>query len=189
MKLIVGLGNYPKEYENTRHNMGFWVIDEWLKRHNLTLNENKFNGWFVRFKSAIDEPFIIAKPYTLMNLSGNFVRDISNYYQIDPEDIVVIFDDLDLPQGSWKIKTGGSSAGQKGMQNIIDCLYREDIKRVRIGIGRPTNKNISIIDWVLGKLTPNETKIISPIVKNCVDVIDEMIKGTDFQKVISKFNS
>lgn len=188
MKLIVGLGNFPKEYDNTRHNMGFWVIDEWLKRHNLELNENKFNGWFLRFKGVTGEPFIVAKPYTYMNLSGEFVRDICNFYKIDPEDILVIFDDLDIPAGSWKIKTTGSSAGQKGMQNIIDHLYREDIKRVRIGIGRPTNKNISIIDWVIGKMTYAEKQKIEPVIKKAVDVIDEMIQGMDFQNIISKMN-
>ncbi len=187
MKLIVGLGNWPKEYTDTRHNIGFMVIDEWLKKHNLELTENKFNGKFIKFKNEQGESFIVAKPYTYMNLSGQFVKDICQYYDIDPTDILIFLDDLDTPLGQWRIKTSGSSAGQKGMQNIIDSLYREDIKRVRIGIGRPTNQ-CSIIDWVIGKFTSFEKQKVEPLIKKSTDLIDEWIKGTDFQKIISKFN-
>ena len=187
MKLIVGLGNYPKEYEKTRHNVGFMVIDEWLKRHNLSLTENKFKGWFIKFKNQYDEDWIAAKPYTYMNLSGQFVRDIVNFYNIDPQDILVIMDDVDLPVGTWRVKKTGSSGGQKGMKNIIDLLYREDIKRIRIGISRPTHGDM--VSWVTGKFSEDERKKVQPAILKSADFMDELMCGTDFEKAVSKFNA
>ena len=187
MKLVVGLGNYPKEYEKTRHNVGFMVIDEWLRRHNLSLLENKFKGWFIKFKNQDDEDWIVAKPYTYMNLSGQFVRAIVDFYRIDPQDILVIMDDVDLPVGTWRVKKTGSSGGQKGMQNIIDMLCRDDIKRIKIGIGRPTHGDM--VHWVTGKFSEDERKKVQPAILKSADFIDELMSGTDFEKAVSKFNA
>lgn len=187
MKLVVGLGNYPKEYQNTRHNIGFMVIDEWLSKHNLSLDQNKFNGYFYKFKNNNGEDVIIAKPYTLMNLSGEFVSKLMNFYQIDVNDLLVIMDDVDLPAGQYRLKTSGSSGGQKGMGNIIDLLCRTDIKRIRIGIGRPINKD-QMVSWVLGRFTNEEIKLIKPTIDLSINVIDEFIQGNDFQKIVSKYN-
>ena len=186
MKLVVGLGNYPKEYENTRHNVGFMVIDAWLKRHEVVLDQNKFKGWYVKFKNQDDEHWIVAKPYTYMNLSGEFIRSLADFYKINPEDILVILDDVDLPVGTWRVKQTGSSGGQKGMQNIINLLCREDIKRIRIGIGRPTHGDM--VSWVTGKFTDTERKKVQPAILKSVDFMDELMSGTDFERAVSKFN-
>lgn len=187
MKLVVGLGNYPKEYDYTRHNIGFMVIDKWLNKHSLNLDQNKFNGHFIKFKNNNGEDIIIAKPYTLMNLSGEFVSKLMNFYQIDTTDLLVIMDDVDLPTGQYRIKTSGSCGGQKGMGNIIDHLYRTDLKRIRIGIGRPASKD-QMVSWVLGKFTNHEMELIQPAINLAVNIIDDFINDIDFQKIISKYN-
>ncbi|MCF0227816.1 MAG: aminoacyl-tRNA hydrolase [Malacoplasma sp.] len=187
MKLVVGLGNYPKEYENTRHNVGFMVIDQWLKKHDIVLTENNFKGHYIKFKNQDDEDWIVAKPYTYMNLSGEFVRSLIDFYKIDVEDILIILDDVDLPVGTWRVKKTGSSGGQKGMQSIINLLAREDIKRIKIGIGRPTNGDI--VKWVTSKFSPEERKKVQPAILKSVDFMDELMSGTDFEKAVSKFNA
>lgn len=153
MKLIVGLGNPGKEYENTRHNTGFAVIDEILKDLNLDLNKNKFKGNFTQTKIK-GEDVIILKPQTYMNLSGECVRDIVNFFKIDKSDILVIYDDLDLPIGKLRIRNNGSSGGQKGMGNIIDLLGTKDLQRIRVGIAN--NKLIDTKDYVLGKVSKED---------------------------------
>ena len=187
MKLVVGLGNFPKEYERTRHNVGFMVIDEWLKRHDVILDQNKFKGWYVKFKNQDNEDWIVAKPYTYMNLSGEFIRSLVDFYKINPEDILVIMDDVNLPVGDWRVKKTGSSGGQKGMENIINLLSREDIKRIRIGIGRPTHGDM--VSWVTGKFSEDESKKVHPAIVKSVDFMDELMSGTDFERAVSKFNS
>ena len=116
-RLIVGLGNPGKEYEHTRHNAGFEVIDLLLKELNLKLDEHKFNADYTIYRYN-GEKIILMKPLTYMNLSGNAVRELVNFYDIDIEDIIVIHDDLDLPVGKIRIRKSGSGGGQKGMGNI-----------------------------------------------------------------------
>lgn len=186
MKLIVGLGNFPVEYDNSRHNAGFIVIDQWLANHSLSLDQSKFNGKFLKLKIN-GEDFIIAKPYTYMNLSGNFVSEICNFYNITPDNVLVICDDVDTPVGKIKIKTTGSSGGQKGLDDIIYKLHTQDIKSIKIGIGRPANKE-GMINWVLGKFTKQEWDLLQLPIKKAVQVIDDYINGLDFQKIISKTN-
>ena len=173
MKLIVGLGNYPHEYDNTRHNVGFMVIDAWLQKHESFLDKNEFNGWFRKFTNEKGESYIIAKPYTYVNLSGQFVQQIANFYKIDYHDILVICDDADTEVGKCRVKPTGSGGGQKGLQNIIDLMSHADIKRVRIGIG---------------KFTSDELNLLKPVIKNVTNLIDDFVNGLDFQKIASKYN-
>ncbi len=186
MKLIVGLGNYPREYHETRHNAGFMVIDYWLNQHHLTLKENKFNGWFIK-TNINNQQVIIAKPYTYMNLSGQFVRDIMNFYKISINDLLVIADDVDTPIGSIRIKTTGSSAGQKGIQNIIDLLGTKDFKRIRVGIDKPSDKS-QMISFVTGKFTRQERTLLDPMIEKSASVIDTWLETDDFNLVLNKFN-
>ena len=148
MKMIVGLGNPGKEYENTRHNIGFMMVDEYARRYNITSFKNKFNGLYAKIYRN-GEYFILLKPLSYMNLSGTVVKRYASFFKIKPEDILVIHDDLDLPVGKIKIKFKGSSGGHNGIQNIIDNLNTSYFPRFKIGIGK--NPQIMIKDYVLGK--------------------------------------
>ncbi len=149
MKLIVGLGNPTKQYENTRHNTGFKVVDLIAQSFNVSITQKKFNGLYVQFK-AYQEDIILLKPQTYMNLSGESVIQFINYFKIDIEDVLIIMDELDLPVGKIRLKTSGSDGGQRGLRNIISHLKTKDINRLRIGIDN--NKQIPTADYVLGKV-------------------------------------
>ena|SRR5690554_2567757 len=154
MKLIVGLGNPGDRYKNTRHNIGFMFLDELKNDLNLEFSLNKQLKSLIAFANINGEKIIFAKPQTFMNLSGEAVLSIVNYYKLEIEDIVIVYDDLDLPTGKIRIRKTGSSGGHKGMSNIIQLLKTSEIKRIRIGI--MNNSNIDTIDYVLGKFTIDE---------------------------------
>ena len=131
MKLIVGLGNPGKEYIETRHNVGFLAIDQFAKEKNIQIKKKKFNGVFYK-----DKNFIIAKPLTYMNNSGNFVYSITKFFNIKNEDVLIIYDDLNFNIGKMVMKPQGSSGGQNGIKDIILQLGTEKIWRIKIGIGQ-----------------------------------------------------
>lgn len=186
MKLIVGLGNPGNNYENTRHNVGFMVIDKLLTKLNLSLDESNFNGQYTKFKYK-DESYIVAKPLTYMNLSGNFIQQIMHFYKINIEDIIVISDDLDLPVGSLRFKTTGSSGGHNGLKDIIKCLSTEDFKRIKIGIGR--DKNMDIVNYVLQKIPSDQKVLIDKAIDNAVNMLIELIDNKPLSVVINKYKS
>ena len=184
MKLIVGLGNPGKKYENTRHNMGFMAIDLLSDQANLDVDKEVFHGLMGRGK-IYEQDVILFKPTTFMNLSGTAVQEIVHYFKIELEDIVVIFDDMALEPGPIRLRKEGSSGGHKGMQNIIDCLSTEQIKRIRIGIGEPgENDNI---DYVLSKPLKDEMPVIEEAIANAVRAVKEMLKS-DFDRAMNKYN-
>ena len=135
MKLIVGLGNPGIEYENTRHNIGFYYLDLIAKELNISNFKEKFNGYYQKVKYK-NEDIILLKPLSYMNLSGEVVVKYVNYYKIKPEDILVIHDDLDLDVGRLKLRANGSSGGHNGIKNIILNLGDENFKRLKIGISK-----------------------------------------------------
>ena len=149
MKVIIGLGNPGKQYENTRHNAGYLVLDKVAQKLNTKLTTRKFKALigetFVNF-----EKVLLVKPLTYMNLSGDSVLEILNYYQLTEADIFVISDDLDLELGKIRIREKGSSGGQKGIQSIINRLGTQEFLRLKVGIGN--NKMIETKDYVLGKI-------------------------------------
>lgn len=187
MKLIVGLGNFPSEYNNTKHNVGFMVIDAWLQKNETFLDKNEFNGWFRKLTNKNGEQFIIAKPYTYMNLSGQFVQQIVKFYKIDPKDILIIFDDLDINVGDIRVRLKGNSGGHNGIKNIIELLHTEEIKRIRIGIGRPVNKS-GVINYVLSKFTNDELVKINESIGTAVNIINDFIDNVSFEKIMHKYN-
>ncbi|SJZ45100.1 aminoacyl-tRNA hydrolase [Anaerorhabdus furcosa] len=154
MKLIVGLGNPGKEYEHTRHNAGFDVMDELAKLCHTSIDQKKFNALVAQVRVG-SEQVILMKPQTYMNASGEAVIQAVNFYKIDPKDILVIHDDLDLPIGKLRLRTQGSSGGQKGMQSIMNHLHTQEIQRIRVGIDK--NPLIPVVDYVLGKI-PKESR-------------------------------
>lgn len=186
MKLIVGLGNPGKEYDKSRHNAGFFTIDKVLEKLNLELDTKKFKALYTIYRHN-NEKIIIAKPQTYMNLSGEAVQEIISYYDVDINDIIVVHDDLDLPVGKIRIRESGSSAGQKGMGNIIDLLGTKDIKRIRIGISN--DKNIDIKDYVLGKVSKEEWPLYEESVKKAADALIATLDEENFSKIMSIYNA
>lgn len=168
MKLIVGLGNPGKEYINTRHNVGFMVLDYFLG-NNLKWKE-KFNGLY--YESLIEgEKVIFLKPLTFMNLSGEAVVKYKNYFNLDIEDILVIHDDMDIDLGKYKLKRNSSSGGHNGIKSIINSLNSNAFLRLKIGITH--NKNIDTVDYVLGKFNEKEMGLL----KSNFNVYEEIIRS------------
>ena len=184
MKFIVGLGNPGKKYEYTRHNMGFMAIDLLAEQAQIDVDKEVFHGLMGRGR-IFNEDVILFKPTTFMNLSGTAVQEVVHYFKIEPEDIVVIFDDMALEPGTIRLRKEGSSGGHKGMQNIIDCLSTEVIKRIRIGIGEPGQWES--IDYVLSRPLKEEMPLIEEAIANAVRAIKEMLKS-DFDRAMNKFN-
>ena len=183
MYLIVGLGNPGKKYEHTRHNMGFEVIDLLSDLSKIDVDKDVFGGLLGRGK-IFDKDVMLFKPTTYMNLSGTAVRQVVNYFKIEISDIIVICDDMALKVGTIRLRTKGSSGGQKGLQNIIDNLGTEEFKRIRVGIGEP---EFDAIDYVLGKPLKEEQPLIDEAIKDAVEAIKEALR-TDFERAMSKFN-
>lgn len=185
MKLIVGLGNPGKKYENTRHNTGFAVIDRTLAKLNVELDKNKFNADYTMINRN-GEKIYILKPLTYMNLSGEAVAPFMKYFGIEPEDLVVVHDDLDLPVGKIRLRQSGSCGGQNGMRNIIDLLGDSNIKRIRVGIGK--DPLIPVVDYVLGKTKKEDLEVYNQALDKASDALIYWLDHDDFNKVMSNFN-
>ncbi|MGE6261207.1 aminoacyl-tRNA hydrolase [Heyndrickxia sporothermodurans] len=185
MKLIVGLGNPGNQYDRTRHNIGFEVIDELAKRYQTTLNQSKFNGLY-SIVNKNGEKFILLKPLTYMNLSGDSIRPIMNYYDISIEDLVVIFDDMDLPVGKIRLRQKGSAGGHNGIKSTIAHLGTQNFNRIRIGINRP-DFGISVPDYVLGKFKKDEWEEMQNVIQKSADACEEWLKKP-FLEVMNHYN-
>ena len=184
MKLIVGLGNIGKEYENTRHNMGFMLVDRYLEYRNITDKfKEKFNAMYVE-TTINNEKVIFIKPTTYMNNSGIAVRAFVDFYKLSSEDILVISDDLDLDLGKFRLRRNGSSGGHNGLKSIISHLGTDDFKRLRIGI---SNDKDDVINYVLSKFSKKELNEIDTMFDTLVDVLDDYFV-IDFTSLMSKYN-
>ena len=184
MKLIVGLGNIGNEYAKTRHNVGFMAVDQLAQGLNCSFKSSKFNA-DIATTSIGNEKVLLVKPCTYMNLSGEAVLAITNFYKIDNDDIIVIHDDLDLPSGNIRIRKNGSAGGQKGMKNIIDLLKSQDISRIRIGIGK--NPLIPVVDYVLGKIPADEQEMMNKAFDVACNA-SKLFCTSDIDLVMNRFN-
>lgn len=185
IKLVVGLGNPGKEYANTRHNMGFKVLDEVASRLNIGCWKEKPGALY--FDTYVDMVKVIfLKPQRYINLSGDVMIDFVNFFDIKLEDILIVSDDLDLPVGNIKLKEKGSSGGHNGLKNIEARLKSKEYKRIKIGISN--NKNIDTKDYVLGKISKEEKKDIDNTINMAADAVIESI-ATPFSKLMSKYNT
>lgn len=184
MKVIVGLGNPGKEYEKTRHNAGFFVIDRICEKLNVTLDKKKCKAVYGIY-SHKGEKIILAKPQTYMNLSGESVQSLCKFYDASIEDLIVIHDDLDLPVGKIRLRMKGSSGGQKGMGSIITHMSSEDINRIRLGISK--NPLIPTADYVLGKFTKEELPLFLESVDKAADAVIYAFDHS-FDKTVNEFN-
>ena len=185
MKLIVGLGNPGKKYEKTRHNVGFMFVDKFAKEIKVDFTLNKQLKSLIANTIIGGEKVVLIKPQTFMNLSGEAVLAAKNYYKIDTEDILVIYDDLDLPTGKIRIRKNGSSGGHKGMKNIIELIKTQEIKRVRIGI--MNNSPIDTIDYVLGKFTTTEEVDIAIALDKTYEMMNSFVLKS-FDDFMNEFN-
>ena len=184
MKLIVGLGNPGKEYECTRHNMGFIVIDNFAKSLGIVVDKKKFNGLY-ETTFINDEKIILLKPQSYMNLSGEVVKSFCDYFNIEIKDILVISDDLDLNFLDYRLRLFGSSGGHNGLKNIEKYLGTNRFKRFRIGISN--NKNMDTVDYVLGKFNNECKKEIEKFLPKTVDILKSFVNES-FENVMSKYN-
>lgn len=184
MKLIVGLGNPGCEYEKTRHNVGFMVVDNYVSNRGLEFNKNKFSGLYC--ETVINnEKILFLKPQKYMNLSGEVVRDYVKFYKIKIEDIFVINDDLDLPIGKIKLREQGSCGGHNGLRNIETNLRSDKYKRLKIGISN--NKKIETKNYVLGKFSEEEYKNLKETVEISENIIDDFF-SMNFDRLMNKYN-
>ena len=166
IRLVVGLGNPGKEYEKTRHNVGFMVIDELVKT--LKLKNPSKEALSLVYKTRIaGKDVIFAKPLTYMNNSGAAVYNLLEEYNLSPENMIVVYDDLDLPLGTMRLRLRGSSGGHKGVESIIKYIGTQNFPRLRIGIGRPKKKE-DVVKYVLSPFTPEEEKVINQVIKKAV---------------------
>ncbi len=183
MKLIVGLGNPGKKYEKTRHNMGFLVIDQLAS----IWKENSFkDGFSSHYIVNKEKNTILCKPQTFMNLSGEAVYAIAQYYKIDTKDIIIIYDDLALDPGTIRLRLNGSSGSHNGMQSVIEHLKTNEVKRIRIGIGS-IPPSMQGKDYVLHEPSLDETKKINDAIIKTVQAIETYLRD-DFLKAMNEYN-
>ncbi len=186
MKIIVGLGNPGRQYEGTRHNIGFDVIDKLMAQENLQMTDNKFKADFTKWYHNY-ETIILVKPFTYMNLSGEALLPMATYFGVAMDDIVVVYDDLDLEPGKLRLKTKGSAGGHNGMKNIIHLFGSQEIKRLKIGIGRPA-PGWKVVDHVLAPFNKTDRQDIDSAVNQAVEILTEWVSGATFLELMNKYN-
>lgn len=185
MYLIVGLGNPENEYAHTRHNMGFDTINQIAKNNNIQITKNKFKGLC---ESTIiqNQKVILLKPQTYMNLSGESVKEVAEFYNLKPEEIIVIYDDIDIEKGHIKIRKKGGAGSHNGMKSVVEELQSTDFARIRVGIGQPEFKS-DMINYVIGKVSQKEQEILQQGVEKAAKAVEEILKnGIDI--AMNKFN-
>lgn len=186
MKMVIGLGNPGPKYEKTRHNMGFMVIDELADRHHFKLNKNEFEAKYAEV-NVKGEKVLFVQPQTFMNLSGKAVKALQVYFGVDIDELVVIYDDLDIPVGNVKFRNTGGPGGHNGMKSIIDLLGTNKFKRVRMGIGRPDHSG-PVVNYVIGRVPKEEKPNLKRGIAHAADGIEHWLDGYSFDDTMSKYN-
>lgn len=187
MKLIVGLGNIGKEYDGTRHNVGFMAIDQFADKYNVEFREEKKFKGFLAETRINGERIILLKPTTYMNLSGESIILVMQFYKISSNDIIILNDDLDQPVGKVRFRAKGSAGGHNGLKSIISCIGTEEFKRIRIGIDR--SKVIPVIDWVLGKFSDDDNSLIKGLFEKINLGLESFVNGDNDNKIANIINS
>ncbi len=184
MKLIVGLGNPGRSYADTRHNVGFRVVDELARRWGLSLTQRKFNGVTADGRRG-EQRVLLLKPTTYMNLSGRSIGEAVTFYKVALHDLLLVTDDLALPLGRLRLRARGSAGGHKGLVSTIRALGSEDFARLRVGIGSAEREDA--VNYVLGPFTPAEEEIIGPSISRAADAVEYWLEnGVD--SAMNKFN-
>jgi PTH1 family peptidyl-tRNA hydrolase len=187
MKVIVGLGNPGKDYSRTKHNVGFWVVDELCKRWGVSCTSQKWKALIGEHRIGT-EKIILCKPQTYMNLSGESVREVVEYHSniSVQSDVIVVYDDMDFPAGQVKLRQKGSAGGHNGVKSVIQHLGTQEFCRVRVGIGRPEEKE-QVIAYVLSGFPPAQQKEVETAVKIAADAIEFALQNS-FTLAMNRFN-
>lgn len=186
-KLVVGLGNPGAKYAATRHNVGWMVLEAFARKHSAAIDRNGFHGVYGEMRwGPAAEKIILLKPMTFMNLSGRAVVPAMHFYKIDPADMLVLYDDLDLPPGKLRIREKGSAGGHNGMKSTIQELGSQEFPRLRIGIGRPA-PGWEVPDWVLSPFSPDDAATIAQVIPRAVEAVEAFLNEGAL-KAGTKFN-
>lgn len=184
--LIVGLGNPGNQYDNTKHNVGFDVIDKLAEKHNIKINKIKYKAVYGEGRIG-NKKVVLLKPQTFMNLSGESVSAARTWYKVPDERILLVFDDVDIPMGETRVKRNGSAGSHNGMKSVIYQLGTDRFPRVKIGIG-PKPQGWDLADYVLSRFSPEDRKEkIDPSEANGVLAIEEIVTGS-IENAMSKYN-
>lgn len=186
MKLIIGLGNPGERYEGTRHNVGFEVVDQFLRKHGLKMTDQKFRADFTSAHINGEKVYFI-KPYTYMNLSGEAILPFMSYFGIGMEDILVVYDDLDLEPGRIRLRQSGSAGGHNGVKSMIEMLGSQEFYRIKIGIGRPQG-GWKVTDHVLAPFSLEQVPLINQSIDTAIEAIEHWIKTDDFIATMNEYN-
>ncbi|WP_300386401.1 aminoacyl-tRNA hydrolase [Clostridium sp.] len=183
MFLIVGLGNIGKEYNGTRHNIGFEAIDYISNKYNIDINRKKFRGEYGEgvIKS---EKVILLKPSTYMNLSGESIIEVMNFYKLNNEEIIVLYDDISLDVGKIRIREKGSAGGHNGIKSIISCMGSDVFARIKIGVGQPKG---DLVSYVLGRFSKDEQETLNEVIEVASEGVEIIIKD-DVKEAMNKLN-
>lgn len=184
--IVVGLGNPGLEYNMTRHNMGFIVLDKFASNFGFQFSKSKFDS-VVSKSDILNKKILFLKPLTYMNRSGEAVLKALNFYKISTKKIIVIYDDITLDLGQIKIKTNGSSGGHNGLRNIIDLLEQNDFIRIKVGVSKKPSQEYNLADWVLSKFKETETINLNKGILLACECLESIIKnGVDIS--MNKYN-
>lgn len=185
MKIIAGLGNPDKKYQGTRHNIGFWTIDYLADKYAIAVETKKHKGLIG--KGLIDgQKVLLVKPMTYMNLSGECLRQIMDFYKAEPEDFIVIYDDVNLDVGQLRIRKKGSAGGHNGIKSIISHLGSQEFPRIRIGVGEKP-KEFDLADYVLGRFSKQEIEIYDHLMPDIAGAIELML-WDDIDQAMNLYN-
>lgn len=185
MYLIVGLGNPESDYSRTRHNMGFDVINKLAEKFDIKVNKSKFKALYGT-GTISGEKVVLVKPQTYMNLSGDAVQEFVNFYKINPDELLVIYDDIDTTPGKIRIRKTGGPGTHNGMKSVVSTLNSEEFMRVRVGIGMPEFKG-DLINYVIGHVPDEEYEVLQKGVAIAAESVEEILKnGIDI--AMNKYN-
>ena len=185
--LIVGLGNPGLQYESTRHNVGFMTVDLLMKQNEGDFNKHKFEAVFGECDIGKNR-VLLVKPQTYMNNSGRAVQQISAFYKIPKDKIIIIYDDISLDVGKIRMRRNGSHGGHNGMKNIIYHMKSDAIPRVKVGVGAKPNPEYDLADWVLSRFSKDEAEKIKAAAEKTATALELMVEG-DIDAAMSKVNS
>ncbi|MGE5674327.1 MAG: aminoacyl-tRNA hydrolase [Mycobacterium leprae] len=186
VKLVAGLGNPGPKYERTRHNTGWMVLDAFAKKQGVDVSQSGFHGVYGEWRRSSTDRVVLLKPLTFMNLSGRSVAAAAHYYKVDPADILVVYDDLDLQPGKLRLREKGSAGGHNGMKSMIQELGTQDFPRLRVGIGRPA-PGWEVVDWVLAPFGVDEGIAVADCLPRAVEAIESFLADGAL-KAMAKFN-
>ena len=185
MKMIVGLGNIGKKYDETRHNVGFMIVDRFAKQQGIKFDKQKFDA-LIATTFINNEKILLVKPLTYMNESGRAVRPLMDYFEIPVDNIIVVHDDMDLEVGKLRLRQKGSAGGHNGIKSIIAHLGTQQFKRLKIGIDHP--RKMSVVDWVLSKFNNEQKVAFDSVDEQALDALEYWIKNDDFMQTMNNFN-